>query len=93
MFSRLNGADTLLDFAAEDVLAFLAASFGLAAGAFSASLLQFGQAATGASAVVVCDETSKTLKWDPDRAGAQAAETVAIFTTAITPTVDDFLLI
>jgi Ca2+-binding RTX toxin-like protein len=93
VFSRLVGADTVVDFGADDTLALRAASFGLAAGAFDAARLQFGAAATGAEGVFVYDAARRTLSWDPDGAGGAAAEMVAAFSTPVSLGAGDFLLI
>ena len=92
-FSRAEGADMIVDLAEEDVIAFKAASFGLSAGALSASQLQMGVAATGAAGVFVFNAATRTLSWDPDGEGAAAAEAVITFGSPVSLAADDFLLI
>jgi Ca2+-binding RTX toxin-like protein len=93
IFSRVIGADTLTDFGTDDLLAMRATSFGLTPGVFSASLLQFGSAATGSEAVFLYDEARRTLFFDADGAGAGAAEAIVGFSTPVSLNPGDFLLI
>lgn len=90
VFSRLTGADRVLDFAAEDTIALRAASFGVTAATF---VFQQGSAATGTSGVFLYDAADKTLSWDPDGAGSAAEEVIANFATTVTLTAGDFILI
>lgn len=91
IFSRATGTDGVRDFGAGDELAFRAASFGLTAG--DPVALQFGAAATGAGATFLYNAANRTLYWDSDGAGGAAAERLAVFSTAVTLTADDFFLI
>jgi Ca2+-binding RTX toxin-like protein len=93
VFARLEGPDVITDFNAEDVLVFKASSFGLAAGALASSKLQFGPDATGSTGVFLYDAGRRQLSWDPDGAGASAAEVLLRFSTPETLTTADFLLI
>lgn len=92
VFGRLQGADTIYDFGTGDQLALRATSFGLSAGTFDPALLQHGDAATGDKGVFLFNDAKRVLYWDPDGAGARAAEAVVAFTTPVTIDASDFLL-
>jgi len=70
-----------------------AGSFGLSAGQLATSQLQFGSAAVGAQGVFLPDDATPTLSWDPDGAGAKAAEALVSFLEPVSLAADDFVLI
>ncbi len=89
-----TSTDKISDFAhGVDHLAFQAADYGLSAGALSASNLVFGAAATDAHAEFIYDAAKKTLLWDADGVGGAAAVAVATFSTAVTLTAADFVIL
>ena len=86
--------DSITDFAhGVDHLAFHTADYGLAVGALDAGNLVFGTAATDSHAEFVYDAAHKTLLWDADGVGGVAAVQVATFTTAVTLSAADFMIL
>ncbi len=87
-------ADSITDFGhGVDHLAFRAADYGLATGPLAAANLVFGAAAVDAHAEFVYDAAKKTLLWDADGVGGAAAVAVTTFSTAVTLTASDFLIL
>ena len=75
--------DVVSDFVlGQDKVALVASDFGLAAGAIPAGDFVVGAAANAAHEQFVYDAASKTLFWDVDGTGAQAAVAIATFNSA-----------
>ncbi len=89
-----TSTDKISDFAhGVDHLAFHAADYGLTAGELDPANLVLGPAATHAHAEFVYDAAKKTLYWDADGFGGAAAVAVATFSTAVTLTAADFVIL
>ncbi len=87
-------ADTVADFVhLTDHLAFKGSDYGLSVGALDPGSLVFGAAAIHAHSEFIFDAAKKALLWDADGVGGAAAVTVATFSTAITLTASDFLIL
>jgi Ca2+-binding RTX toxin-like protein len=86
--------DNITDFThGVDHLAFQATDYGLAAGALDPSMLVLGPSAIDAHAEFVYDAVKKTLFWDADGAGGAAGVAVVTFSTAVTLSASDFLIL
>ncbi|MFC7663293.1 Ig-like domain-containing protein [Methylorubrum suomiense] len=95
-----DSTDRILDFnsAAGDKLVFRASDYGLgvghgvdASGHLNADYFEYGAAASRSHATFVFNGSSKTLSWDADGAGSQAAVAVAVFTVPTGMAATDFL--
>ena len=89
-----NGLDTITDFeVGSDRLVFNGSDYGLTPGSLAASHFEIGAAATGHEAEFVFNASTRTLSWDADGAGGQAAVNLAVFSNAITLHASDFTIL
>jgi Ca2+-binding RTX toxin-like protein len=89
-----SSADKITDFEhGVDRLQFAGSDYGLPAGALDPSLLVFGPKAADHHAEFVYDAAKKTLYWDADGVGGEGQVAVASFSTAVTLTSGDFIMV
>jgi Ca2+-binding RTX toxin-like protein len=89
-----TGVDNITDFVSgADKIGLVAADFGLSAGPLAAGDFVVGAAANAAHQQFIYNAATKTLSWDADGTGGQAAVALTTFSTAVNLTLNDLVLV